>query len=288
MSLIAIEIRPEYRSRITELNASDDRGIAVVREKIKKFAQTIVSKRSNDKYFLIAFFFYKPLRKYPCPAYKIIILDEADSMTEDAQNALRRIIEDFSSNTRFCIICNYITKIIDPLSSRCVKLRFKPISLETQLLKLQSICKEEGVIYEEWALKLIIDLSGGDLRKSTTMLQAAATLNDKVVNENVINDISGTVPRKTVEELYQKLTQGNFEGLMDFVEGLLMDGYPGFEIISQLYDLIINKKEIGALKRARMLERIGMCEQMIVEGGREDLNLKSLFAGLLAILMDKD
>jgi len=227
-------------------------------------------------------------RKNINPGYKIIILDEADSMTEDAQNALRRIIEDFSSNTRFCIICNYITKIIDPLSSRCVKLRFKPISLETQFAKLQFICKEEGLIYEEWALKLIIDLSNGDLRKSITMLQAGATLNEKVINENVINDISGTVPKIMIEDLYQKLLQGNFENLMDFIENLLLDGYPGFEIINQFFDVMIDKREIPSLKRARILERIGICEQMIVEGGREDLNLKSLFAGCLAIIMDKE
>lgn len=84
-----------------------------------------------------------------CPNYKIIILDEADSLTDDAQNALRRIIEDTSANTRFCIICNYITKIIDPLSSRCVKLRFKPISEEAQFLKLKHVCENEGILFEE-------------------------------------------------------------------------------------------------------------------------------------------
>lgn len=209
-------------------------------------------------------------------------------MTEDAQNALRRIIEDFSGNTRFCIICNYITKIIDPLSSRCVKLRFKPISLETQYTRLESICKQEGLVYEEWALKLIIDLSNGDLRKSITMLQAAATLNEKVINENVISDISGTVPKKMIEELYQKLLQGNFENVMEFIDNILLDGYPCFEIISQIFDLVVQKKDISAVKRARILERIGSCEQMVLEGGREDLNLKSLFAGCLAIILDKE
>lgn len=247
----------------------------MVREKIKKFAQSIVSKRTSDKKFL-------------CPPYKIIILDEADSMTEDAQNALRRIIEDFSSNTRFCIICNYITKIIDPLSSRCVKLRFKPISIETQLSKLIYISKEEGLSFDEWALKLIIDIAGGDLRKSITMLQAAATLNDKNITESVINDISGTVPSKLIENIYQKIQEGNLESLMEYVENLLLDGYPSYELINQFFDLILNKKEVSELKRSRLLERLALAEQMLVEGSREDLQMKSMFSGCLKICLEKE
>lgn len=131
-----------YKKRILELNASDDRGIGVVREKIKKFAETAVTKN--------------PDAKYPCPSYKIIILDEADLMTTDAQSALRRIIEDNSSTTRFCIICNYITKIIEPLSSRCVKFRFKPISEEAQLHRLKAICEQEALIYDDQALLKLI------------------------------------------------------------------------------------------------------------------------------------
>lgn len=113
-----------YKHRILELNASDERGIAVVRDKIKKFAQRKISKNPD----------------HDVPPIQIIILDEADSMTIDAQAALRRIIEAYSTSTRFCIICNYISKIIDPLASRCVKYRFSPVSFESQFDRLKFIC----------------------------------------------------------------------------------------------------------------------------------------------------
>ena len=131
-----------YLNRILELNASDDRGIQVVRDKIKTFAS------------------YKPQRNYnknyPCPKYKIIILDEADAMTNEAQTALRRIIEDNTNQTRFCLICNYITKIIQPLSSRCVKLCFKPIPESEQIKKMKKICDKENVKYSQKALKKLV------------------------------------------------------------------------------------------------------------------------------------
>lgn len=144
-----------YKHRILELNASDERGISVVRDKIKKFAQRKIANNPNQN----------------CPPIQIIILDEADSMTVDAQSALRRIIEAFSTNTRFCIICNYISKIIDPLASRCVKFRFSAIGETAQKDRLRLICEKEGIkIESEEVLDALIEISEGDLRRSINTL----------------------------------------------------------------------------------------------------------------------
>merc|ERR1712109_332665 len=128
--------------RILELNASDERGIAVVRDKIKTFSQQTVSNSSSTK----------------VPPFKIVILDEADSMTKDAQSALRRTMEKEGRSTRFCLICNYISRIIEPITSRCAKFRFKPLSDSAIRGRIQMICESEKLtLKDDDAFKLLID-----------------------------------------------------------------------------------------------------------------------------------
>lgn len=161
----------EYQHRVLELNASDDRGIGKVREKVKKYAETKLAKLPPGK-----------------PNYKIIILDEADQMTPDAQQALRRVIEDYASITRFCLICNYVTKIIEPLSSRCIRFRFKEIPLDYQIKQLSNIATSESMKLDNDATKAIIQISGGDLRKSVNLLQLARSTysNKPMTYEDII------------------------------------------------------------------------------------------------------
>lgn len=166
-----------YRERVLELNASDDRGIAKVREKVKKYAESKLRRLPGGEANL-----------------KIIILDEADQMTPDAQQALRRVIEDYSRNTRFCLICNYITKIIEPLSSRCIKFRFKEIPKDYQIKQLQDIADREEMDIESNAIQRVITVSGGDLRKSVNLLQLSrsAFLGERITEKKLvsISDVS--------------------------------------------------------------------------------------------------
>ncbi len=171
---LAREILGQNWKRDTlELNASDERGIKMVRERVKEFASIMklsLDSIENEKPF------------------KIIILDEADEMTSDAQTALRRIIEDSSKTTRFIFICNYLSHIIEPIQSRCVVFRFSKVSAEDIVAHLKTICKKEEVKYDENALYKIYEHTNGDLRHSINILQASST-NGYVNIKNVQNAI---------------------------------------------------------------------------------------------------
>ena len=174
------------RERILELNASDERGIQVVREKVKNFAQITVSGKRPDG--------------VPCPPYKIIILDEADSMTKDAQSALRRTMEKSGRSTKFCLICNYVSRIIEPITSRCAKFRFKPLAREILMKRLELICEEEKVKVDDDGMEAIIQTSEGDLRKAITSLQSCARLKgEEDVKKEDVYEISGVIPERYLE-----------------------------------------------------------------------------------------
>merc|ERR1719447_2313707 len=135
------------KNRVLELNASDERGINVIRHKVKNFARiTVGITKDHDP-------------KYPCPPYKIIILDEADSMTRDAQSALRRTMEKWSQVTRFCLICNYVSRIIAPVTSRCAKFRFQSLPSEHISKKLRAICVAEGITANESTFRALEEVS---------------------------------------------------------------------------------------------------------------------------------
>ena len=253
-----------FRSRVLELNASDERGISIVREKVKDFARMQLSNPPPD---------YKD--RYPCPPYKIIILDEADSMTQDAQSALRRTMETYSKITRFCLICNYVTRIIDPLASRCSKFRFKSLDQGNAKKRLEDIAENEHVKLEPGAVDALITCSEGDLRKAITFLQSAARLvgavkssqskanglskkrkvveydedegvmdvdvdgdDDKMVTVRSIEEIAGVIPNDVVDGLIKamqpSLRGAVYEAVAKQVTNLVADGWSAAQVVTQV------------------------------------------------------
>lgn len=233
------------KSRVLELNASDERGISIVREKVKNFARMQLTNPAPG---------YK--EKYPCPPFKIIILDEADSMTQDAQSALRRTMETYSKITRFCLICNYVTRIIDPLASRCSKFRFKSLDQSNAKKRLEEIAAKEGVPLEDGAIDALIKCSEGDLRKAITFLQSAARLvganapekeaegddsmevDKKPVTVKIIEDIAGVIPNNTIEDLIQAIRPNSlgtaFQTVSKVVEDMVADGWSAGQVVGQV------------------------------------------------------
>lgn len=248
-----------FRTRVLELNASDERGISIVREKVKDFARMQLSNPPPH---------YKD--KYPCPPYKIIILDEADSMTQDAQSALRRTMETYSKITRFCLICNYVTRIIDPLASRCSKFRFKSLDQGNAKKRLEDIAENENVNLEEGTVDTLIRCSEGDLRKAITFLQSAARLvgamkaphskangqikkkrneeeddddmdvdvDNGVVTVRSIEEIAGVIPSNVIDQLIQAMQPRSkgavYEAVAKAVIDMVADGWSATQIVVQV------------------------------------------------------
>ncbi|CCK71084.1 replication factor C subunit 2 KNAG_0G00260 [Huiozyma naganishii CBS 8797] len=257
------------KSRVLELNASDERGISIVREKVKNFARLTVSKPSKND-----------LEKYPCPPFKIIILDEADSMTADAQSALRRTMETYSSVTRFCLICNYITRIIDPLASRCSKFRFKSLDESNAMDRLQYVAKQESVICEDGALEKILIVSSGDLRKAITLLQSSSKLRnytgtDKVTSKQV-EELAGRVPNDILGELVEKIASKDLDAIIAYVNNFAKSGWSGVSVISQLHDYYIMSDNFDTAFKNRISLILFDTDAKLTNGTNEHLQLLNL------------
>ena len=231
------------KSRVLELNASDERGISIVRDKVKNFARMQLTNPPAG---------YN--KRYPCPPFKIIILDEADSMTQDAQSALRRTMETYSKITRFCLICNYVTRIIDPLASRCSKFRFKSLDQGNAKKRLEEIAEKEGVVLQDGVVDALIKCSEGDLRKAITFLQSAARLvgaeskdaqgddsmdvDKQPVTRKIIEDIAGVIPDQTIDGLVRAIrpraSGSAYEAISTAVEDMVADGWSAGQVVFQV------------------------------------------------------
>ncbi|KAL4664691.1 hypothetical protein H8959_014265 [Pygathrix nigripes] len=256
-----------FRLRVLELNASDERGIQVVREKVKNFAQLTVSgSRSDGK---------------PCPPFKIVILDEADSMTSAAQAALRRTMEKESKTTRFCLICNYVSRIIEPLTSRCSKFRFKPLSDKIQQQRLLDIAEKEHVKISDEGIAYLVKVSEGDLRKAITFLQSATRLTGgKEITERVITDIAGVIPADKIDGVFAACQSGSFDKLEAVVKDLIDEGHAATQLISQLHDVVV-ENNLSDKQKSIITEKLAEVDKCLADGADEHLQLISLCATVM-------
>ncbi|CAK4202253.1 unnamed protein product [Aphanomyces euteiches] len=256
---------PKFREngRFLELNASDDRGISVIREKVKSFAQGAISGSSN------------------MPPFKIIVLDEADSMTNDAQSALRRMMENYSKVTRFCLICNYVSRIIEPVASRCAKFRYQPLEQVSMTARIQYVCEQENVSISNEATTTLLEVSGGDLRKAINYLQSANQLNGDQITEDDILAIAGVAPKALFDKLWIHVAKNSFDQLKDEVEDILYAGYPVLTILHQLADEVVANKSMDPLKKAKVCLCIAEADKKLGDGASEYMQLLDVAAFLM-------
>ncbi|KAG8526921.1 uncharacterized protein KY384_008350 [Bacidia gigantensis] len=293
-----------FKSRVLELNASDERGISIIREKVKDFARMQLSNPPPN---------YK--ERFPCPPYKIIILDEADSMTQDAQSALRRTMETYSKITRFCLICNYVTRIIDPLASRCSKFRFKMLDQHNAKKRLEEIAKNENVRLEGGVVDTLISCSEGDLRKAITFLQSAAKLtgavstvqtktnghsakrrrmeedseedamdidgvSSAVISVGSIEEIAGIIPNNVVEGLLHAIQPQQkpapYEAIERRVTDLVADGWSAMQVLSQLYQRAVYDDTISNKQKSRIVIQFSEVDKRLADGADEHLAILDL------------
>jgi len=247
-----------YREHLLELNASDERGINVVRETVKTFART------------------KSIGEVP---FKIMILDEADNMTSDAQQALRRTMERFTETCRFILIANYSGKIIEPIQSRCAPFRFSYLSREDHDRYLRHIIQQENVKILDEAFDAIFEVSGGDLRRATNTLQAAASLG-RVIDAETVYSVIGRASPANVREMITLAMKGDFIGARQRLrEMILKYGAAGSDIIKQIH-IEIFRSGLPDQWKVKLADAIGEIDFRLVQGADEEVQLSALLARL--------
>jgi len=247
----------EWQENFLELNASDQRGIDVVRDRIKSFARS--SFGGHD--------------------YRIIFLDEADALTSDAQSALRRTMEQFSNNTRFILSCNYSSQIIDPIQSRCAVFRFSPLGDDAVAEQVREIAETEGIEVTDDGVDALVYAADGDMRKAINGLQAAAVMGD-VVDEEAVFAITSTARPEEIKEMVDLALGGDFAQARAKLDTLITDiGIAGGDIIDQLHRSVW-EFDIPDREAVRLMDRIGEADYRITAGANEQVQLEALLASL--------
>ncbi|KIX02890.1 uncharacterized protein Z518_08833 [Rhinocladiella mackenziei CBS 650.93] len=300
-----------FSSRVLELNASDERGITVIRERVKQFAALHLVNAPVSKEYRA---------HYPCPPFKVVILDEADSLSQDAQGALRRVMEIFSGSTRFCLCCNYVSRIISPIASRCSKFRFKPLEGEDAANRIKEILTAENVKCDDGVIEKTLKVCEGDLRRAMNLLQSAARLVDSSnpdsngkqcskdldeemadsdtnkapppksnsIKVSVIEEIAGAFPQDSADQLVAVLKNGNtrnYDSVAAEITDIVAAGYPANEVISSLYQKLIFDDLLENNKKYKLTGVFSEFDKRLVDGMDEQLAMLDLscqIAGVLA------
>jgi len=248
-----------YREHLMELNASDERGINVVRETVKTFARA------------------RSIGEIP---FKIMILDESDNMTADAQQALRRTMERYTETCRFILCANYSGKIIEPIQSRCAPFRFTFLPREEHDKYLKHIAEKENVKLLKDGLDAIFEVCSGDLRKAINTLQAAASLN-KTVDAKVVYSIAGRAHPADVQKMIEIAMNGNFIEARKHLRDMIQKyGVAGSDIIRQIHTEIF-RSSIPELWKIKLADIVGEIDYRLVEGADEEVQLSALLARLV-------
>ncbi|KAF8202285.1 P-loop containing nucleoside triphosphate hydrolase protein [Pholiota molesta] len=244
----------DYRKQILELNASDERGIDVVREQVKQFAET---------------------RTLFSKGFKLIILDEADMMTQQAQAALRRVIEQYTKNVRFCIICNYVNKIIPAIQSRCTRFRFSPLPITEVEKRLSTVVETENVNLTNDGKKALLKLSKGDMRRALNVLQACHAAYD-MVGETEIYNCTGNPHPSDIETIVNSMLSDEFTTSYQMITKLKTErGLALQDLLTGAYEYL-DTLELKPRARIYLLDHLATAEHRLSTGGSEKMQLTAL------------
>ncbi|KAL0065843.1 Subunit of heteropentameric Replication factor C (RF-C) [Marasmius tenuissimus] len=256
-TIIAVARRiygPEFRKQILELNASDDRGIDVVREQIKQFAET---------------------RTLFSKGFKLIILDEADMMTQAAQAALRRVIEQYTKNVRFCIICNYVNKITPAIQSRCTRFRFSPLPIAEVERRVDTVIEAEKVNLTEDGKQALLKLSKGDMRRALNVLQACHAAYD-LTSETEIYNCTGNPHPSDIEKIVQYMLTQDFTTAYQLISTMKIErGLALQDLLTGAYEYI-ETIDLKPHARIYLLDHLATTEHRLSTGGNEKIQLSAL------------
>ncbi|KAJ3324787.1 hypothetical protein HDV06_006095 [Boothiomyces sp. JEL0866] len=249
-----------FKPKVLELNASDDRGIDAVREQIKTFASSRMTT------------WEKSARSVP---YKLIILDEADALTQQAQNALRRVIEQYTKTTRFCLICNYVNKIIPALQSRCTRFRFAPLEIDQIDKRLQIVLDAEGVNITSSGKEALLELSKGDMRKALNILQSCHAAND-LVDQDAIYQTTGSPHPSDIKQILDWLLNSDFtEAYSNICQLQVEKGLAVGDILTHVFKLV-SGLDMPQKSRIYLVQELADIEYNLTVGCSDKIQLSAL------------